>query len=109
MKESNDRANKGQKRKVVQRTKVAVLTQGTLTEPLMLSASPDAVFTVAVVELPGQGLGAWVGLCAVDTASARVLLTQFQDNEIRSKLQRHLTGTLAFSRHHQTLYSLCNF
>jgi len=92
LKEYNDGAARGQKRKVVQRSKVAVLTQGTLTEPLMLTASPDAAVTVAVLELPAAGGGAWVGVCAADAAAARVTLCQFHDDELRSKLQRQLTG-----------------
>lgn len=36
----------------MQRTKVAVLTRGTLTDPEMLGANPDAVFLMALAELP---------------------------------------------------------
>lgn len=37
---------------VVRRDKVAVLTRGTLTDPEMLGAHPDAVFLLALAELP---------------------------------------------------------
>ena len=54
----------------MRREKVAVLTRGTLTDPQMLGANPDAVFLMALAELPvpaamqqhggGAGVPAWV-------------------------------------------------
>jgi len=48
---------------VVRREKVAVLTQGTLTDHEMLEAQPDASYLLALAELPVPGgwVGGWVG------------------------------------------------
>lgn len=43
---------------VVRREKVAVLTRGTLADPEMLGANPDAVFLMSLAELPVPAAGA---------------------------------------------------
>ena len=82
--------------KVVNRELVAVLTQATLTDPEMLQAQPDAAYLLSITEqeLPpvaqteaadaqqaaSQGLTAKcvrIGVCAVDVATARILLGQW--------------------------------
>jgi hypothetical protein len=93
----NDSAGKGQKRKVVRREAVAVLTQGTLTEPSMVAACPFATYVVAAVEVPVKGGTSdrvTVGVCAVEAAQGRVLVGQFEDGPLRSSLQRCFSGAL---------------
>lgn len=46
---------------VVRREKVAVLTRATLTDPEMLAAHPDAVFLMALAELPLPAAAAAAG------------------------------------------------
>lgn len=75
---------------MVNRELVAVLTQATLTDPEMLQAQPDAAYLLSITEqeLPAapqtdaasQGLTAKcvrIGVCAVDVATARILLGQW--------------------------------
>ena len=82
--------------KVVNRELVAVLTQATLTDAEMLQAQPDAAYLLSITEqeLPPvaqteageieagavQGLtgkSVRIGVCAVDVATARILLGQW--------------------------------
>lgn len=79
--------------KVVNRELVAVLTQATLTDAEMLQAHPDAAYLLSITEQqiakaePGQeehgaqqGLNdksVRIGICAVDVATARILLGQW--------------------------------
>ena len=82
--------------KVVNRELVAVLTQATLTDPEMLQAQPDATYLLSITEqqlpasLPANAADAEgvscqgatakavrVGVCAVDVATARILLGQW--------------------------------
>ena len=82
--------------KVVNRELVAVLTQATLTDPEMLQAQPDAAYLLSITEQellpsaearatdagaePTQGVTAKtvrIGVCAVDVATARILLGQW--------------------------------
>lgn len=93
----NDSAGKGQKRKVVRREAVAVLTQGTLTEPSMVASCPHATYVVAAVEVPVEGSAAGrvtVGVCAVEAAQGRLLMGQFEDGALRTSLQRCFSGAL---------------
>ena len=95
LKAYNDGVGKGgKKRKVVSREAVAVLSQGTLTEPCMLTASPQATFVAAVVEVPlgGEEGRVRVGVCAVDAAAGRVLIGDFDDGPLRATLQRCCSG-----------------
>ena len=80
----------------MKRELVAVLTQATLTDPEMLQAQPDAAYLLSITEQelpaaaqtdtadaqhpPSQGLTAKcvrIGVCAVDVATARILLGQW--------------------------------
>ena len=82
---------------MVNRELVAVLTQATLTDPEMLQAQPDAAYLMSITEqeLPSStqtaqdslqdtnqqrdgGKSVRIGLCAVDVATARVVLGQWQ-------------------------------
>ena len=79
--------------KVVNRELVAVLTQATLTDAEMLQAQPDAAYLLSITEQqiakaePGQeeygtqqglnGKSVRIGICAVDVATARILLGQW--------------------------------
>ena len=58
------------------REMVAVLTQGTLTEPEMLAAHADASYVFSLAELPplAAGDGPRLGACAVDAATAQILI-----------------------------------
>ena len=81
---------------MVNRELVAVLTQATLTDPEMLQAQPDAAYLMAITEqeLPSsaqtsqdgtqnakeqhdESKSVRIGLCAVDVATARVVLGQW--------------------------------
>jgi DNA mismatch repair ATPase MutS len=99
LKAYNDGAGKGQKRKVVRREAVAVLSQGLLTDPGMLSAFPHSSFVATVMECSvpedgGDRGSALVGICAVDAASGRVVLDQFTDTQMRPMLLQRFTGVL---------------
>ena len=100
LKAFNDKAGKGGKRKVVRRECVAILSQGTLVDPAMVSTSPHATWVASAVETPLERKGApagsvLVGVCAVEAAQGRVLLGQFEDGQLRSTLQRCFAGALA--------------
>ncbi|EFN52031.1 hypothetical protein CHLNCDRAFT_139631 [Chlorella variabilis] len=95
---NEERARKGLKRDaVVRREKVAVLTQGTLTDAEMVAAQPEAAYLLALAELPvpdalmaaAEHSGAppcvWVGACAVDAATGQMLVGQWLDDELRSQ------------------------
>ena len=81
---------------MVNRELVAVLTQATLTDPEMLQAQPDAAYLMSITEqeLPSSAQTAQdgiqgadkqqngskavrIGLCAVDVATARIVLGQW--------------------------------
>lgn len=81
---------------MVQRQAVTVLTQGTLTDPCMLSDSPHATFAATVVEEPVEGASGKtvVGICMVDTAASTLLLGQFEDSKMRSQTLKYFTGKL---------------
>jgi hypothetical protein len=102
LKAFNDSAAKGGKRKVVRREAVAVLSQGTLTEPSMVAVSPHATYAATAVEVPVEGERAGegevvVGVCAIEAAQGRVLLGQFRDGPLRATLQRCFTGAACSS------------
>jgi DNA mismatch repair ATPase MutS len=94
LKAFNDSAQKGCKRKVVQRKAVTVLTQGTLTDPCMVSDSPHATYVATVVEEPMEGDSdkTMVGVCMADTAASTLLLGQFEDGKMRSQTLKYFTG-----------------
>ena len=94
LKAFNETAGKGGKRKVVRRQPVVVLSQGILTEPTMLSASPHATFVATAVELPGAegDCSVRIGVCAVEAAQGRVLMGEFCDGPLRASLQRCFSG-----------------
>lgn len=61
---------------VVNREMVAVLSQGTLTDPEMLRSSPDAAYVLALTELPSDTPGGrlQIGAAAADCATGHILL-----------------------------------
>ena len=77
--------------KVVNRELVAVLTQATLTDAEMLQAQPDAAYLLSITEQQiaqageqqdgaqqgPNGKSVRIGVCAVDVATARILLGQW--------------------------------
>ena len=79
--------------KVVNRELVAVLTEATLTDAEMVQAQPDAAYLLSITEQeldqakPGEdkdpatqgldGKSVRIGVCAVDVATARILLGQW--------------------------------
>jgi DNA mismatch repair protein MSH6 len=81
---------------VVMREKVAVLTRGTLVDPEMCEASPDAAYCVATFDggAVATGEGAederWVGVCAADCATGRFLLGAWLDDAHLSGLRTAL-------------------
>eukprot|EP00879_Flechtneria_rotunda_P010892 GHRR01011382.1.p1 GENE.GHRR01011382.1~~GHRR01011382.1.p1 ORF type:complete len:1038 (+),score=487.25 GHRR01011382.1:2036-5149(+) len=80
---------------VVDRQQVAVLSRGTLMDPEMVAAYPDAAYVLAVVEVPDGSSGhdaPFIGACALDTAAGQVLLGSWRDDEVRLKLRTQLTG-----------------
>ncbi|TYI19204.1 hypothetical protein ES332_A07G148900v1 [Gossypium tomentosum] len=84
------RKEKGAKDKVVKREICAVVTRGTLTDGEMLSSSPDPSYLMAVTEScqrsPNQN-EKWVfGMCAVDVATSRIIIGQFEDDSECSAL-----------------------
>ena len=98
------RKSTGCKDKVVLRQKVALLSQGTLTEGGMLASSPDAAHVVSLCEVPlGDPVhpdatgataagewdpdGTWLGLCVCDAATGRFLVGAFRDDSARSRLR----------------------
>ena len=94
LKAFNDSAQKGHKRKVVQREAVTVLTQGTLTDACMVSDCPHATFAATIVEEAVEGASdkTMVGVCLVDTAASTLLLGQFEDSKMRSQTLKYFTG-----------------
>ena len=87
------KAATGAKDKVVARQKVALYTPGTLTEPAMLAARPDAAHCVALCELGATqssdgGMGdVVIGFCAADAATGRFLLGSWTDDAARTQLR----------------------
>lgn len=102
LKAFNDSAQKGCKRKVVQRQAVVVLTQGTLTDPCMVSDSPHATYVATMVEeVPEkQSDKVTVGVCMVDTAASTLLLGQFEDDKMRSQTLKYFTGAHTHAHWH---------
>ncbi|DBA75103.1 TPA: hypothetical protein ACH3X1_010428 [Trebouxia sp. C0004] len=104
------KAKKQNQIKVVNRELVAVLTQATLTDAEMLQAQPDAAYLLSITEEqiakaePGQeeygtqqglnGKSVRIGICAVDVATARILLGQWDDDEMRTGLRGHITALM---------------
>lgn len=82
------------KARVVNREKVAVLTKGTLVDSTMVESVTDASYILSVVEAvenAKEGETAKIGLCAVDVATATILMGQLSDDSARSKLQSVLS------------------
>lgn len=97
LKKANGEAKKGDKRKVVNRDAVCVISQGTLNDPTMIQEDAHAMYVATAVEIPTSNGGAVVGFCAADVAAGKLLVGQFEDTRLRSKLLKHFTGTsLAF-------------
>ena len=55
---ANKKAAKGNSRKCVARESVAILSQGTLSDPAMLAANPEATWLATLVELPAPDAAA---------------------------------------------------
>eukprot|EP00892_Ulva_mutabilis_P010533 jgi/Ulvmu1/7852/UM004_0083.1 len=91
LKKANDEAKKGEKRKVVQRTAVCVISQGTLQDPSMVQEDPHAMYVATAVEFPTSDGGAVVGFCAADVAASKLIVGQFHDTRLRSRLLKHFT------------------
>ncbi|KAE8662403.1 DNA mismatch repair protein MSH6 [Hibiscus syriacus] len=83
------RKEKGAKDKVVKREICSVVTKGTLTEGEMLSANPDPSYLLAVTEScqgsTNQSERVF-GVCAVDVATSRIIIGQFEDDSECSAL-----------------------
>lgn len=92
LKRSNDEAKKGEKRKVVKREAVCVISQGTLHDPCMVQEDPHAMYVATAVEFPTSEGGALVGFCAADVAAGKIMVGQFEDTRLRSRLLKHFTG-----------------
>ncbi|KAE8660577.1 DNA mismatch repair protein MSH6 [Hibiscus syriacus] len=83
------RKEKGAKDKVVKREICAVVTKGTLTEGEMLSANPDPSYLLAVTESCQSSTShsdRVFGVCAVDVATSRIIIGQFEDDSECSAL-----------------------
>jgi DNA mismatch repair protein MSH6 len=99
-KRNEERKRKGLKKdNVVRREKVVVLTRGTMADPEMTAAEPDAQYVMAVAEASGGGEtdehgrdSVWVGAAAVDVAAGRLLVGQWRDDGLRSRLRAALTA-----------------
>ncbi|KAK8540982.1 hypothetical protein V6N13_061030 [Hibiscus sabdariffa] len=77
------RKEKGAKDKVVKREICAVVTKGTLTDGEMLSANPDPCYLLAVTESCQSSTNQnerVFGVCAVDVATSRIIIGQFEDD-----------------------------
>ncbi|WCJ22309.1 DNA mismatch repair protein MSH6 [Euphorbia peplus] len=81
----NRSQKKGAKDKVVKREICGVVTKGTLTEDELLTANPDASYLMSLTEYC-QNFGRSFGICVVDTATSRIILGQFADDEECSSL-----------------------
>eukprot|EP00775_Hariotina_reticulata_P005636 gene5636-5875_t len=80
---------------VVDRQAVAVLSRGTLLDPEMVLAHPDAAYVLAVVEVADAGSGhdaPFIGVAALDAAAGQILVGSWRDDEVRLKLRTQLTG-----------------
>lgn len=80
----------GTKDKVVRREICAVISKGTITEGGMLASTPDAAYLMSTFEIPDPERldgSSMIGLCFVDTATARFVLGQFVDDMARSQLK----------------------
>ncbi|KAA3458880.1 DNA mismatch repair protein MSH6 isoform X2 [Gossypium australe] len=84
------RKEKGAKDKVVKREICAVVTRGTLTDGEMLSSNPDPSYLMAVTEScqssTNQNEKRVFGMCAVDVATSRIIIGQFEDDSECSAL-----------------------
>ncbi|XP_047334362.1 DNA mismatch repair protein MSH6-like [Impatiens glandulifera] len=77
------RKEQGVKDKVVKREICAVVSKGTLTEGEILSANPEASYLMAITETCQICLDQperIFGVCAVDVASSKIILGQFEDD-----------------------------
>ena len=96
---NQERKKKGLKRDtVVMREKVAVISRATITDADMMIAAADNEYLVSIADMTSDvDDGAAcpcvaVGIVAVDVASGRVVLGQFEDDELRSHLRAVLTA-----------------
>ncbi|WPT16759.1 DNA mismatch repair protein MSH6 [Picochlorum sp. SENEW3] len=90
-----ERKKSGLKRDtVVKREKVAVVSRATMTDGDMVQSSTtsDSDYLACIVDSTTEDSGCSVGFIAVDVASARVILGQFKDDELRSHLRAVLTA-----------------
>ena len=86
------------KENVVKREKVAVISKATITDGEMMQSATESDYLACIVdsisdmhdEESKQGIT--VGFVAVDVASARVIMGQFKDDELRSHLRSILTA-----------------
>ncbi|KAK9807187.1 hypothetical protein WJX73_005617 [Symbiochloris irregularis] len=99
---NEERRARGQtKVNVVNRELVAVLTQGTLSDPDMLRSHPDASYLLALLETPApehdggpqpEAGGTLLAACAVDVASGHMLIGQWCDDPMRTRLRALLAA-----------------
>lgn len=97
-KRNEDRKRRGLKKDaVVRREKVAVLSKGTLVDADMMSAVADAQYIMSLFErqcTSGSGSNAMyrIGAVAVDVASGQVLIGEWNDDDLRTRLRAVLTA-----------------
>jgi len=95
---NQERKKKGLKRDtVVMREKVAVISRATITDADMMMSASDNDYMVSIADMSSgiedsAGPCVAVGIVAVDVASGRVILGQFEDDELRSHLRSVLTA-----------------
>lgn len=91
----NKRAGK-KKENVVKREKVAVITKATITDGEMMKSTTESDYLACIVDHVTYSdevkQEVSVGFVAVDVASARVIMGQFKDDELRSHLRSILTA-----------------
>lgn len=93
----NKKAGK-KKENVVRREKVAVITKATITDGDMMKSATESEYLACIVDdISSSGVAdpsqkVSVALVAVDVASARVIMGQFKDDELRSHLRSILTA-----------------
>lgn len=83
---------------------MAVVTRGTIADPEMLTSNPDAAYLLALAELPlpadwrergteeGAQYRVWLAAAAVDCATGQLLVGQWFDDELRSRLRAQLAA-----------------
>jgi len=95
---NKDRAQRGEKKAtVVNRAQVAVLTRATLMDPEMLASNPEASYLLAIMEMPNNSnnenrLPVRIGFVVTDCPTGEVMIGQWADDELRSRLRAHLTA-----------------